>query len=153
MAVTIVSKEEQAMLGRTTIVAKASFEGKTPKRDNLRKEVAKAAKVKEEGLIIKSIQTHYGGLNAEITAEYYEKLDDAKAVVHKSLIEKHAKKEKPKAEETPAEAAPVEKASEEKPAEEATVKVDEPKVEKPSEDAPAKEVKADEPVAEKKKEE
>ncbi len=94
MAITTIKKEEQAMLGRTIITAKASFEGTTPKRDDLRKELAKAAKVSEEGLIIRSIQTHYGGLNADIVAEYYDKIDDAKALVHKTLIAKHVKEEK-----------------------------------------------------------
>lgn len=112
MAITNIKKEEQIMLGRTIITAKASFEGTTPKRDSLRKELAKAAKVSEEGLIIRTIQTHYGGLNADITAEFYEKIDDAKALVHKTLIAKHVKEEvkaDEKTEEAVAEDAPAEK--------------------------------------------
>ena len=118
----IVSKEAQPLLGRTTFTATTSFEGVTPDRNTVRKDVAKALGEKEEHVIIKHINTSFGGGRAEIVGAIYKKHDDAAAVEHKSLMAKHAKKEEPKAEEAAEETkeapAPAEEKKDEAPAEE-----------------------------------
>lgn len=105
----IISKEEQPLLGRTLVQAKASFEGPTPARTTIRKEVAKALGEKEEHVIIKTINTGYGAQSALIEAAIYKKIEDAQAIEHKSLMGKHEKKEEPK-EEAPEEEAPAKEA-------------------------------------------
>ena len=167
MNVEILTQEKEVLLGRTTITAKVGFEGTTPAREVIRKEVAKKAGVKTENLIIKRILTHFGGNNADIEAAVYDKLEDASAVEHKSLMAKHTKKEEPKAEEKPAaepakeekkeEAPAEEKKEEEKSAEKPKAEekpVAEEKKEEPAKEKPAEKPKAEEkPVAEEKKEE
>ena len=94
----IINKEEHKLLGRTNVTANISFEGATPARDKVRKEIAKALGEKEEHIIIKTIQNNYGKQEARVEAAIYKKIEDAKAVEHKSLIKKHIKEE-PKKEE------------------------------------------------------
>lgn len=97
----IQNKEEQPLLGRTLIIATMNYEGKTPARKKVREEVAKAAGVKLEELIIRRITTTFGGGEIAIEAAIYKKAEDAKAIEHKSLIKKHEiKKEEPATEET-----------------------------------------------------
>ena len=93
--VEIREKEEQPLLGRTVISAKMAFEGATPDRKTVRKELAKAAKVKEEQLIVRSMKSGFGERELLIDAAAYKNLDDAKAVEHESLMTKHAPAEKP----------------------------------------------------------
>ncbi|MBN1275704.1 hypothetical protein JXA12_05445 [Candidatus Woesearchaeota archaeon] len=90
--VTITSKEEQPLLGRTVIKATAEFEGPTPDRKSIRKDVAKAAGAKEEEVIIRRILTGHGGGAVEIEAAVYKDAADAAALEHKSIIAKHAAK-------------------------------------------------------------
>ncbi|MFP4524679.1 MAG: hypothetical protein ACLFO2_05240 [Candidatus Woesearchaeota archaeon] len=93
--VEILNKEEQPLLGRTLLTARMAFEGATPDRKKVRAELAKAAKVKEEQLIVRSMKSGFGERELDIDAAVYKKLDDAKAVEHKSLMAKHAPAEKP----------------------------------------------------------
>ena len=93
--VEILNKEEQPLLGRTLLTARMAFEGATPGRKKVRTELAKAAKVKEEQLIVRSMKSGFGAQELNIDAAVYKKLDDAKAVEHKSLMAKHAPAEKP----------------------------------------------------------
>lgn len=111
---TIISKEERPLLGRTDVQASISFEGATPSRKDVRKDVAKALGEKIEHVIVKTIKTGYGGQSAHVEAAVYKNLDDAKALEHKSRMAKHEIKEEPK-EEAPAqeEAAPAEEKKEE----------------------------------------
>ncbi|MBW2983325.1 hypothetical protein KY327_03395 [Candidatus Woesearchaeota archaeon] len=93
--VEILNKEEQPLLGRTLLTARMAFEGATPDRKKVRVALAKAAKVKEEQLIVRSMKSGFGAQELDIDAAVYKKLDDAKAVEHKSLMAKHAPAEKP----------------------------------------------------------
>jgi len=101
----IISKEEQPLLKRTVIKARIAFEGKTPSRQEVRRKLAKALKAKEELLIIKHIYTGFGERSAEIHAALYERLEDAKAVEHAKLLEKHVVKEEQQEEEAAGEKA------------------------------------------------
>ncbi len=98
MNIEIKEQREEKLLGRKTIKANISFEGKTPSRKEIRTELAKAIKEKEEKIIIKHIYTQYGGNKAEIEAAVYNKIEDAKAIENKKLIEKHMTKEENKEE-------------------------------------------------------
>lgn len=109
----ILSKEEQPLLGRTNVQVSISFQGATPARTTVRKEVAKALGEKEEHVYVKTITTHYGAQEAIVEAAIYKKVEDAKAVEHKSRMAKHEIKEEPKAEEEAPQAAPAEEPKEE----------------------------------------
>lgn len=112
MHVEIIGQDKQPLLGRTVIQATVAFEGVTPTRKDVRKAVAKAAKLNEDNLIIKTITTGFGGQQANIEAAHYEKLEDAKALEHKSLMAKHEKPQEEQKEEAPA-AEPQEEKSDE----------------------------------------
>jgi ribosomal protein S24E len=94
----LINKEEHKLLGRTSITASISFEGATPARDKVRKEIAKLTGEKEDHVIIKKIKTHYGTQQALVEAAIYKNLDDAKLIENKSLIKKHSKEEAKKEE-------------------------------------------------------
>ncbi len=104
MSINIVDKNEQKLLGRTLVRATLSYEGTTPSRKQVRAELSKALKEKEENVIVQHIYTSYGGNEADIHAAVYKNLEDAKAVEHKKLMEKHVVKEEKKEEEKPSEA-------------------------------------------------
>lgn len=104
MVVHIESQEKQELLGRTRVIANASFDGATPKKADIRNQIATAAKVKLEQVIVKHIYAGYGKHSAQVEAMIYDKAEDAAGLEHKKLVEKHAiKKEEPKEEEKPAE--------------------------------------------------
>jgi ribosomal protein S24E len=92
MSVEITSKQEQKLLKRTILTAKVGFEGATPDRIHLRKQVAKAAGAKDDHVIIRTIKTGFGGGHALIEAAVYENVEDAKTLEKKNLVEKHEPK-------------------------------------------------------------
>lgn len=98
MVVHIESQEKQELLGRTKVIANASFDGATPKKADIRNQIATAAKVKLEQVIVKHIYAGYGKNSAQVEAMIYNKPEDAVRLEHKKLIEKH-KIEVPKADE------------------------------------------------------
>jgi ribosomal protein S24E len=99
MVVTIKEKNEQKMLGRTLVKAHTSFDAATPTKMNIRKQLAKELKVKEEQVIVRHIHTGFGKRSAEVAAVVYDKAETASALEHKKLVEKHSIKEEPKKEE------------------------------------------------------
>lgn len=125
-------------------MVEASFEGKTPSRQEFRKEIAANLKAKEELVIIKNINTEFGYRMAKVLVHVYKKKEDIEAVEPKYVMKRHEvkeKKEKPKP------------APEAKPTPEGEATEGEPKVEdKPAEEPKAEALAEPEP-AEKKKEE
>jgi len=120
MVVNIDSTEDQKLLGRKLVKGSASFDGATPKRLELRKQIAKELKAKDEQVFVRRIYTDYGKQSARIEATVYDKPEDAKALETKGLLKRHEKqpkKEAPKKEapaEKPAEAAPKEAPADDK---------------------------------------
>jgi small subunit ribosomal protein S24e len=98
MNITIKEKKENKLLNRTEITASMVFEGSTPCRQDVQKEIAKLAKTKEDLTIIKEIQNVFGTCKATINANAYENEDAMFAVERKNLVEKHAGREAKKAE-------------------------------------------------------
>lgn len=98
MNITIKEQKENQLLNRTEISATMSFEGSTPARQDVQKEIAKLAKTKEDLTIIKDIQTEFGTSRAKINANAYKDEKSMFAVERKNLIEKHLGRE-PKKEE------------------------------------------------------
>ncbi len=161
----IIFEEERPLMARKEVCVKINFEGPTPTRQKIRKQVADKFKAKEELVFIQKIDTSFGFRNATVTANIYKKKEDVKEP--KYILDRLEKKpkEKPKAAEkveAPAEEAKPKDApkdgaedkadkSKEKPKEEkAPVKTEE-KAEKKEEQK--QDPKKESPKAEKPKEE
>ncbi len=89
MAVEILEKVKEPLLGRVRVNARAGFEGVTPSRLSLRDELAKALSAKKENVIIRHVYTRYGGFSADVEAFVYDDRKLAEALEHKKLLEKH----------------------------------------------------------------
>jgi len=125
MEIKIQDKKEQKLLSRTELSAHVTFDGTTPSREDIKKELTKKTKSKEELIIVKHIYTKFGSKEADLIAYVYQ---DKKVM---AVLEKNIRKTKEKKE------APSPKPAEEKPAEE------KPAEEKPTEAQP--EEKKEEP--------
>lgn len=102
MDIQLMKKTETPLLGRKRLEYKAVFDGKTPSRDDIRKEIAKQNKVSENTTIIKHIYTKFGQSEAKVIAHIYTDEATAKNVEESHLLKKHfkeAKKEEAKSEE------------------------------------------------------
>lgn len=85
-----ISKEkENKLLSRKEITAKAMFEGTTPSRHDIQKEIAKQTKSKEDMTIITNINTSFGSTTATITAHIYDNKDVLMRTERENLIKKH----------------------------------------------------------------
>ena len=72
MDLKIIETKEQPLLSRKEILAEASFEGATPSRKEIAKELSKKVGNKEELLVIKNVYSAYGFKKAEIAAYVYQ---------------------------------------------------------------------------------
>lgn len=101
----IISKEKSKLIDRTELLIECPHVQKpTPSNSEIKKEIAKELKTKEELIAIKTIKTKYGEGNSLISAFAYDNLEEFKK------LEKY---EEPKKEEAPAEAPKEEKPIEE----------------------------------------
>jgi ribosomal protein S24E len=91
MAITIQTKEPQELLGRVRVTAHLSFDKATPNKMEVRKQLSKELKEKEEQIIVKHIYTSFGQQSATVEAMVYD--DPSKALEHKKLLEKHQPKQ------------------------------------------------------------
>lgn len=157
MKVEIVQKTENPMFKRTEVKFKVEHAGgPTPKRLDVRGQLAALLGVPEELVVIDKLASAYGKQEASGIARAYGSRERLEALEPKYLLKRglpKEKKEEAKAEEKPKEK-PKEKA-EEKPKEEkaeAKEKAEKPKEEKPKEETPAKAEKPEKPNEEAKAE-
>jgi len=120
MKLEITETKKNELLKRSEITATISFDGATPRRNEVKKAVAAAAKCKEDLLVVKKIDSHYGGKTAIVTACAYSDKDLFEKVEREYMRTRNPKIEKPKEAEPAAEATP--EAAPEAPKEEATPK-------------------------------
>ncbi|MBW3023249.1 hypothetical protein KY308_04040 [Candidatus Woesearchaeota archaeon] len=121
MKLELIEKKEVPLLSRTRVQLKAEFDKATPKRDDIRKEVAKKVGSDEKLTIVKHIYTQFGNREAKVIAHIYKKEEDMRRIEDKPAVKRNVKEE-PKAEaaeapEAKAEEKPAEVKAEEKPAE------------------------------------
>ena len=95
-------KEEKSVMQRKELTLEVTFEKSTPKRLDLKKEIAKKTKTKEDLLIIKKILTNYGERTAKVLAYAYKDEETLKKIEYPKVIEKNTPKKEAK-EETPEE--------------------------------------------------
>jgi small subunit ribosomal protein S24e len=132
MKLEVTDKKQDVLFGREVVHLKATFEGQTPSRLDIKKKLATQLKVDADTVIVRKVDQGFGEASVSCEAYVYAKKEDvrdSKKYVTKNVIPE-APKEEPK-EEKKEEAAPEAKAEEAKeaPAEEAkkeTAAVEEP---------------------------
>ena len=92
MNVDIVDKKPEQLMKRIAFTAKTVFEGKTPSRQDLRKEIAKALGAKEDLVVLRQIKTDYGSERAIITGFVYETPETLKRLEKKYMAIRHLSK-------------------------------------------------------------
>ena len=99
MSFKILSEKENGLLKRKELTGEMIFTGATPSNEHARKEVAVAAKVPEDAVVVKRILCDFGCTKATVSAYAYATKADLEAVEPK----KKEKKAKAKPGEAPAE--------------------------------------------------
>lgn len=108
----IIENKENKLLGRKEILAKMSSDGATPRRVQVKKEIAKKLKVDESLVIVNSVENAFGDTNVNIRAKVYENKESLERNARPHMVKRNHVEE-PVAEEPVEEAASVEEAKEE----------------------------------------
>lgn len=150
MNITVTNKIKNDLLSREEIEATINFDGPTPSRQKVLKELSESIKAKPDTVIVKQILTEYGKSFAKVIAYVYTNKETMEKLERKNLIEKHAVKAEPKKEEAATEA-PKEEAKPEEPKAEEEKKEDNstPTAEKPPADKASDAPEADKKEADK----
>lgn len=93
MKIEVNEKREVPLLSRSRITLTADFQGPTPSREAIRKEVAREAKSDEKLVIVKHVYTRFGKPGAKIIAHVYKNEKDLNDFEEKVMLKKHVKEE------------------------------------------------------------
>ncbi|MBI5393371.1 hypothetical protein HZA96_05870 [Candidatus Woesearchaeota archaeon] len=96
MDMEIQKKQETPLLSRTRITATLVYEGPTPSRQDIRKELSQKLKVSEELIVIKHIFTKFGFSKAKVIAHVYEDKNMVAKIENEDLLNKHLSKDEQK---------------------------------------------------------
>ena len=97
MKLKIIQEKDSKLFNRKELTYESSFEGKTPKNEEVKKAIAEAAKVKEDLILIKKIHQKFGTPTATIYAKIYATEEALKKAETRN--KKQKKKEEKKTEE------------------------------------------------------
>lgn len=89
MKLEIKKQRDTPLLSRKRVTLMAEYDGATPSRPDIRKEVAKKVGAKDNLVVIKHIYTRFGSNKAKIIAHVYDNEKDMKSIEHESLLVKH----------------------------------------------------------------
>ncbi len=100
MNIQITKDEKKPLLKRRELEGKLGYEDKTPKRLDIRKELAKKLNVKEELVIVKRVKPDYGTQSAHLEIYVYDDEKTLKDLEQEYMMVRHgaAKKEEKKEE-------------------------------------------------------
>jgi small subunit ribosomal protein S24e len=101
MDLQIIKDEHKPLLNRREISAKVSFEGATPKREDIRKIVAAKLKADEKLVLVNRIHPEYGSQSAKLSVHIYDDDKSMRGAEYEYTLLKHglAEKKEKKAEE------------------------------------------------------
>jgi len=97
MNIQVLSDEKKPLFKRREITAKLGYEDKTPSRLEIRKELAKKLRVKEELVVVKRIKPAYGTPLAGLEINIYDDEKALKELEDKYMVNRHLAKEKKEA--------------------------------------------------------
>ena len=89
MKLEIKKERDTPLLSRKRVTLIAEYEGVTPSRMEMKKEVAKKSGAKENLVIIKHVYTRFGSNKAKIISHIYNNEDEMKRIENESLLSKH----------------------------------------------------------------
>lgn len=100
MNIQITKDEKKPLLKRRELEGKLGYEDKTPKRMDVRKELAKKLNVKEELVVVKRVKPDYGTQSAHMEFYVYDDEKAMKDIEHEYMMVRNgaAKKEEKKEE-------------------------------------------------------
>lgn len=152
MRLEVKKERDTPLLSRKRVTLMAEYDGTTPSRINVRKEVAKKLGAKENLVVIKHIYTRFGSSKSKIITHVYNNEGEMKKLENEGLLAKHdpnAKKKEAKPAEGEAETPKAEE-KKEAPAEKPAEKKEEPKKEEAKAEEKPAETKKEAPKEEKK---
>ncbi len=97
-SIEIKKKTAEPLMKRTLFSAKMVFEGKTPSRLDIKKELAHALGAKPELLVVRKITTDYGSERAMLEGYFYEDETAMKTLENKHVLLRHLSTEEQKKE-------------------------------------------------------
>ena len=142
--VEIIEKKSEVLFSREKVIAKIVFEGATPSVFETKKKLAGSLKAKDGLVVVRKIDTSYGGGKVLVEAYVYNNEKSKDSIEAKHILKKNTP---PKVEEKKEDAP-----AEEKPAEPVKDTLKEETKEAPKEESNSKEKKEDNPKKEEKKE-
>ncbi|HLC46505.1 MAG TPA: hypothetical protein VJI75_02065 [Candidatus Nanoarchaeia archaeon] len=89
MELELVKQEEMPLLSRQRYTFTLAFEGATPSRKDLRKEVSKKIGAEEDKVLIKHVYTRFGNPKAKIIAHVYPDRKTMEKIEEKYILKKH----------------------------------------------------------------
>jgi ribosomal protein S24E len=96
MNIQVITDEKKPLLKKRVLTGRLGYEGKTPPRLEIRKELAKKLNIKEELVLVKRIKPDYGSQSAKFEVDVYDDEQALKALEHNYMLVRHgagAKKE------------------------------------------------------------
>ena len=98
MNIQITKDEKKPLLKRRELEGKLGYEDKTPKRMDVRKELAKKLNVKEELVVVKRVKPDYGTQSAHMEFYVYDDEKAMKDIEHEYMLVRNgaAKREEKK---------------------------------------------------------
>ncbi|MBI2148015.1 hypothetical protein HYU19_06130 [Candidatus Woesearchaeota archaeon] len=96
MKIEIIKERETPLLSRTRATLNVEYEGATPSRMALRKEIAKKVGSDEKLTVIRHVYTKFGRQKAKVIVNIYKTENDMMSVEHAKLISKHLGKKEAK---------------------------------------------------------
>jgi small subunit ribosomal protein S24e len=102
MEVEVINKKENKLFGRKEVLAKVSFSGSTPKRAELKTEVANKIVANPENCVLRNVTNEFGVRTVGVTLHAYEskevmlKNEPRYILVREGVMPKPEKKKKEK---------------------------------------------------------
>ncbi len=94
MNLEIINKKNNPLLSRTEVNAKASFfKEATPKKEEIKKQIALMEKVDEKLVVVKRINTFFGAAESSVLVYIYDSEEELKKIEPK-IKEKESKEKK-----------------------------------------------------------
>ena len=92
MEIEIIKENETPLLSRKRLTVKVDFEGKTPARLDLKKDIAKKIKSEPELVVIRHIYQRFGSKTAKVIVHVYSDRKMLERLEDQSIVKKHSEK-------------------------------------------------------------
>ena len=89
MNLEIIEDRKNPLLGRREIEVIIIYESGTPKREEVREEIAKRYNVEKERVIIEKMESLFGAKKARVHIHIYDSAEYAKMYERKHILKKH----------------------------------------------------------------